>query len=360
MKRFVGRRCVLALIVIVLINVFAQSQTKPPTKRVSAATTYSQLTQGDTVVVPSETAGSFVSPLVCDEDGNLFLQTEQAGMSAIRKISPRGEAIASFSTASVSDTKQIDVSGPFSVSPDGEVYQIIFPHEPYAFIAIFDSHGRFKSKVKLDTGFGWTPSMVASVGSGYMVVAGMRYDGNPHVHPMRPFTGIFDSSGTLVKEVDLEDDTKIYDMAVAGDQRVSPPENPGFNRAVQHGHAISGEDGNVYLIRILSPAIIYGISAGGAVVHRFTVDPGDPSYLPLEMHMSRDRIAVQFANPETGDQRIIVVDTSGEVIASYEEPRVAGKTRFGLGFGCYLQNPDRFVFLGTKDSNLGLTTAKTQ
>ena len=244
------------------------------------------------------------------------------------------------------------------MSPDGELYQLVFPHEMARFMAIFDSHGRFKSRVKLDTGFAWTPSTVAPLSSGYLLVAGMRYDGDPHLHPMRPFTGIFDSSGTLVKEVNLEDDTMIYEMAAAGDHRVVPAENPVINRAVMRGRAIPAQDGNAYLIRALSPAIVYGISTGGAVVHRFTVDPGNPNYIPVGMHISRDRIAIQFVNPGTRDQRIIVVNTSGEPVASYEDPIVDGKVRFGRGLACYLQNPDRFVFLTTKDSKLGLKTAK--
>lgn len=341
------------------LSALASSQTKHgETSAVAETKVFSHLTETETqVLTPATAESSFVSPLVCDEEGNLYLQTEQAGFSTIRKLSPKGETLATFDTASVSDVKPIDISGPFSVSQDGELYQLVFPEDVVRYVAIFDSHGRFKSKVKLDTGFAWTPATVAPLVSGYLLVAGMRYDGDPHVHPMRPFTGIFDSSGSLVKEVNLEDDTRIYEMAAAGDHRVVPPENPSINRAVMRGRAIPAQDGNAYLMRVLSPAMVYGISAGGAVVHRFTVDPGEANYVPLGMHISRDRIAIQFGKPGIPGQRIVVVNTSGEVVANYDDPEVDGKATFGQALACYWQNPDRFVFLSTKDSKLSLRIA---
>ena len=59
----------------------AESQPKPIIAASGpSATAFSQLAEAETVVVPSEPAeGSFVSPLVCDEEGSLYLQTETAG-----------------------------------------------------------------------------------------------------------------------------------------------------------------------------------------------------------------------------------------------------------------------------------------
>lgn len=345
-----------------LAGCWAQSNPKS-NLRASAASAleHHKLAEAETITFSEVQADAFLDPLVCDADENLYLQTEATGFTGIRKLDLKGHQLAVFYPGSAPGIGPIDAVGSFSVSANGDLYELIFPHEPNRYVAAFDSSGKPKSKIKLDAGFSFTPSQIASLGSDYLLLAGMRPDGNPSVHPMRPFTGIFDSSGTLVKEVNLEDDGKIYDMAAAGDHRVVPVDKPPFfNNAVQHGKAISAPDGNAYMMRVLLPSVVYGISPAGAVVHRFTVDPGDADYIPMSMHVSGDRIAIQFRNPVTRDGRIIIVRTSGEVIASYDDPAVDGRSTFGPALACYLSNPDRFVFLTTNDSKLGLKIAKAQ
>lgn len=89
-------------------------------------------------------------------------------------------------------------------------------------------------------------------------------------------------------------------MGVRGDSRVALPQAPGHNVAVIGTRIALGDDGNLYLMRPLSPAIIYVISPNGSVLRRFTVDPGDESLQPSEMHVSTDRLALSFQHPQTG------------------------------------------------------------
>ena len=119
--------------------------------------------------------------------------------------------------------------------------------------------------------------------SGNLLISGLEYDHDRKNSVMWPFTGIFGSDGALLKEVKLEDDDAIHDMALSGDQRVSSFTNPSANHAVEFSKMEAGADGNIFLMRWLTPAIFYAISPGGAVVRRFTVDPGDQINLRICM-----------------------------------------------------------------------------
>jgi hypothetical protein len=171
---------------------------------------------------------------------------------------------------------------------------------------------------------------------------------------MLPFTGIFASDGSLLKELTLKDDEKITEMAAAHDNRVTSPTNRLTNEAIDWGQAATASDGNIYVMRWLSPAVLYVISPGGQVVRRFEVDSGDANFKPLSMHISGNRIAVLFYQEATFDKVMKIVDLEGREVASYDELREGGKAKLGtigLAFACYTARPDRFTFLVAGDDH---------
>jgi len=312
----------------------------------------------ETVKVPSELAQTFAFPLKCDADGSLFFRTSPDGFDAIHKLSPKGERLAVFQPNSP-DVK-VDHAEYFSIGPDGDIYQIIIAHEIKRYVFEYKGDGTVKSEIKLQPGFAFFPSRLAVFPSGDLLVAGLEYD-KDRTAAMWPFTGIFSSDGTLRKELTLEDDERIRDMAASGDPKVTSPQNPSFNHAVTQGSAEVGQDGNVYLMRRLSPAIVYVISAGGGVVRRFTVDPGQEDFMPVIMHIAGSRMAVLFRQEQTRKEIIKVVDLEGHEIATYDEPVKDGRQALGMAFICYASNPERFTFLTTmEDDKLGLVIAQPQ
>jgi hypothetical protein len=311
----------------------------------------------ETVKVPSETAEVFAHP-TCDSDGNLYFRTDPDGVAGIRKLNGKGERMALFQATS----PNVKASHPayFTLGPNGDVYQLIFAPEMSRYVFVYKADGTVKSEIKLQPGFPFFPSRLAIFASGDILVSGLEYD-KDRAAPMRPVTGIFSSDGALRKEVMLEDDEKIHDMAVSGDPKVTSPQNPSANYAVIGGAAEIGSDGNVYLMRRLSPAILYAISAGGAVVRRFTVDAGDGDFLPSGMHIAGNRISVLFRKEQTRQEVIKIVDLEGNDIATYDEPVIDGRHALGPAFLCYADNPERFIFLtATDDDKLGLIIAKPQ
>jgi hypothetical protein len=217
---------------------------------------------------------------------------------------------------------------------------------------VYKSDGSYKSLIKLQPGFAWIPSTLAVFASGNLLVSGLEYDKNEKRF-VWPFTAIFSSDGTLLKEVKLEDDDTLRDMAASGDSRVSSSTNPSSNFAIEFGQSQAASDGNVYLMRWVTPTIFYALSPGGGVVRRFLVDPGDENFKPAEMHVAGSRIAVLFYHPQTGELLMKIVDLEGHEIATYDQAKVNGKPTtndaLGSAFACYTDDPQRFTFLTTGD-----------
>jgi len=249
--------------------------------------------------ISSEFAEVFLEPLRCDGEGNLYLRTDPSGVGAIHELNSKGERVALFQPASSSSDVKVNFPARFAIAPDGDVYQLIVAHEISRYVFVYNRDGSVKSQIKLQKpGLAFFPSMIAVFANGDLLLSGLEHDKDRNNQVMWPFTGIFAADGTLRRELTLKDDLNIHDMAASGDPKVNSPENPSGNRAVSLGAAETGADGNVYLMRRLSPAIIYAISPGGSV-RRFQVDPGQSDFTPSAMHVVGNRIAVLFlASPD--------------------------------------------------------------
>src|ERR1700683_235917 len=311
----------------------------------------------ETIKIASEQAGAY-NGMTCDSDGNLYLRGEPDGVPGIVKLNAKGERLAVFQPKSA-DLK-VDRGGAFSVAPDGDVYQLIWAREISRYVFVYRPDGTIRSEIKLQPGFAFSPNRVAAFPSGGLLVSAVERDHDPNNPVMWPFEGIFSSSGTLLKELTLEDDDKLRDMATSGDKRVVLPTDPSSNLAFAAGFAETGPDGNVYLMRRTSPAIFYAISPGGSV-RRFVFDPGESDFMPSRIQMSGGKIAILFRKELTMDEFLSVVDLKGHEIATYSEPVIAGRHALGPAFVCYADNPERFIFLTTtEDHKLGLVIAKPQ
>ncbi|MGA3056062.1 MAG: hypothetical protein ABSD63_17780 [Candidatus Korobacteraceae bacterium] len=338
---FTGVLCCSAL------NVSAQTSEKPINLEVTKT------------IKASEVATDFELPITCDQAGNIYLKSENDGVPEVRKITTMGVHTATFSDASCPNIK-VQFSIGLFVSSDERLYEVVYPTEGrYRYVLIFNRDGSCRSQVKLDTPFLFVPYQMVAFPSGTMLVAGLRWSADREVKAMWPFTALFSSNGSMVKELVLPDDVAIHKLGAEGDPRVTRPTNPSSNSAVARGGMRLASDGNAYLLRRLSPAIVYSISPDGSVVRRFTVDPSDPDFMPSSMQITGDRLAVLFRNARSNRTLLKVVDLQGHDIAEYVDSMAGGKPQLGMAFACYSSPPDRFTFLGTLDDNrVALKTAE--
>ena len=304
-----------------------------------------------TVLARTEVARG-LADLSCDSQGNLYLGSDSPATPGIRKLGPTGELLARFAPTNNPDV-EVGGAGSFAVGQNGDMYVVVgAKNEITRHVLVFKSDGTYKSEIKLQPGFAWVPASIGIFANGSLLMTGQEFVKG---QPMLPFTGIFSGDGKLLKELDLEDDKVIDEMAVSGDSRVTSYSNPASNRAVSWGKMQTARDGNIYVMRWLSPAIFYAVSPSGNVVRRFTVDPGRDDLMPMEMHISGDRIAVLFVQRETHEKLMKVVDLEGNELATYDYERPADGVskselpHLGLAFACYTAKPERFTFLTTTD-----------
>jgi len=221
------------------------------------------------------------------------------GTSGIRKLSPKGQRVATFTSTSAPEL-QVSLAAYFALGADGNVYQLAYLRDKFdRAILIYNKDGSYRAGIKLETPRGakdWFPEQIAAFPSGDLLIAGTVPEPNSAVRA--PFTGIFDQNGTLKREISLADDAELQKMAESGDPRVIAPGHESSNRAIDSGHAEPAEDGNIYIMRRLTPTILYAVSPGGEVVRRFTVNPGDADFTPILIHIAGNRIALEFWNPK--------------------------------------------------------------
>jgi hypothetical protein len=120
--------------------------------------------QVETLKVPGEVAGLFAPPLKCDGDGNLFMRLDAEGVPGIRKLSQKGERLAT-AQVSAADIK-FNRATYFSLAPDGDIYQIILAWEHARYVFVYKTDGTVKSEIKLQPGFFFSPQQLAVFPSG--------------------------------------------------------------------------------------------------------------------------------------------------------------------------------------------------
>ncbi|MBI2678098.1 MAG: hypothetical protein HYX28_04905 [Candidatus Koribacter versatilis] len=287
------------------------------------------------VVETKDMASLVIGPFQCDTDGNLYVRrsdsSDRSAQSPIRKYSSKGDMLVKMSPA---DADLQYVAGPFFVGSEGDVYWAAWkPRTKDTFVLHFDKAGKFVSKTKLGADV-YPDGPLAVFPSGEMIVAGLEGEADS----LKPYTGIFDSSGTLMRRLSLADDQRIKDAVEAGDSAFVTTTGTG-NLAVSFGQIVMGQDGNAYLSRRMLPTVIYAINPRGEVVRRMTVDSGDLFF--AGMHENRGRLAILFRNFGDSESLVKIVDEqSGEETATYDLNKA-----LGWGFVCY--SPPRLTFLST-------------
>lgn len=92
------------------------------------------------------------------------------GVSAVRKIDVENEKVTVIPSVGIPDAPH-PILLSFNVDTNGNVYQLAAIHVG-RYVLVFDSNGEFKSKIKLDPGFEWTPYSIGVLANGDFLVTG--------------------------------------------------------------------------------------------------------------------------------------------------------------------------------------------
>lgn len=315
----------------------------------------------DEIAVLGETATGMTGPIRCDTKGNIYLRPSRFAnpyQDPILKISPEGKAVAyvalrdvpGFADAqlwdfAISGREQIYALAAKPIGDTGELHMLSF-----------DEQGRFNFDTKLESLF--NVDQMAAFTDGSFLLAGSRpipesqqhkaKSGGQELELEEPVTAVFDRGGRLVAELKFDADTGILDTAdpeVAGGLPVE---------VLSLGSAAGSEDGNVYLLRVASPPIVYVVASTGSLLKTLKVDPPIEKAHAVAMQATEPgRFLLQFA-PQLGERRfdlktsilsIIDADTGNRVFDYQTEPAVGGI------FACYSRGA---FYLLTSTSSGGL------
>ncbi len=299
-----------------------------------------------TMNVASEMGGAFMSSSKCDADGNLYvrkLAVDRPLLGPVVKIDPDGKRTTLFDAAAFSQLA-LDRADAFSPASDGGMYQIAQSGglKPRIYVLHFSSDGSPSSPTLLDADF--EVYTFAAFADGNFLVSGVKRDVQNKNDRGRNFTAVFSADGRELTQLSFhtpEESAK----ASAGKANTSDGEKatPGLDLA----EAEVGSDGNLYVMRFSSPALVYVIGPSGKIIKTIKVSSRLPGVLPSAFHLSGNRLALSFWNNENQRQTVVVADAqTGRKIASYPDP-----TGLGPSFACYSANDGVFTFLKLGEGN---------
>jgi len=290
--------------------------------------------------------GAFMSSSKCDADGNLYvrkLAVDRPLLGPVVKIDPDGKRTALFDPAAFKQLA-LDRADAFSPASDGGMYQIAQSGglKPRIYVLRFSSDGSPSSPTLLDADL--EVYTFAAFADGNFLVSGVKRDVQNKNDRGRNFTAVFSADGRELAQLSFQAPEESA-KASAGKANTSDGEKatPGLDLA----EAEVGSDGNLYVMRFSSPALVYVIGPSGKIIKTIKVSSRLPGASPSAFHLSGNRLALSFWNEESQRQTVVVADAqTGRKIASYADP-----TGLGPSFACYSANDGVFTFLKLGEGN---------
>lgn len=302
----------------------------------------------------------------CDGDGNLYIRkyaTDRPLLGPVVKIDPDGKRVALFDPVAFSQLA-LDRADAFSPASDGGMYQVAQSGvvKPRIYVLHFSSDGSTSSPTLLAADL--EVYTFAAFASGNFLVSGVECDLQNKNDRGRNFTAVFSADGRELAQLSFDESRGPRKtgakLGAGGSQPAAAPTKaqseaqnevqtdaekavPGLDLA----DAEVGSDGNLYVMRRSSPALVYVIAPSGKIMQTLKIVAPLPGSAPSAFHVSGNRLAISFGNEESQSQTIVVADAqTGQKIASYSDP-------IGLetSFACYSANEGVFTFLNLGEGN---------
>ena len=303
------------------------------------------LRASSTMSVASEMGGAFMSPSKCD-DGNLYIRkfaSDRPMLGPVVKIDPDGKRVALFDPAAFSQLA-LDRADAFSPASDGGLYRIAQSGvlKPHIYVLRFSSDGSPSTPTRLDADL--EVYAFAPFSDGNILVSGVRRDLQNKNDPGHNFTAVFSADGRELAQLTFRElsrpSTGHAQEQIANDAEKSAP-------VLDLAEAEVGSDGNLYVMRGSSPALVYVIASSGKSIRTIKIASPAPGGRPSAFHISGNRLAVSFQNDDGQSSSMVIADAqTGRKIASYDD-----SVGLGTVFACYEANEGVFTFLKLGEEN---------
>src|SRR5271157_5625955 len=298
-----------------------------------------------TMNVASEMGGAFMNPSKCDGDGNLYIRKyaiDRPLLSPVVKIDPEGKRTALFDATAFSQLA-LDRADAFSPASDGGMYPIAQSGvlNQRIYVLHFSSDGSPSPPTGLDANL--EVYTFAAFASGNFLLSGVQRDIQNKNDRGRNFTAVFSADGRELAQLSFQEPQGSRKDAQKGTQNDTEKPAPTLDLA----DAEVGSDGNLYVMRSSSPALVYVIAPSGRIMQTLKVAAPLPGAVPSGFHVSGNRLAISFWNAAGEGQTVVVADAqTGRKIASYDDV-----TGLGTSFACYAANEGVFTFLKLGEGN---------
>ena len=298
------------------------------------------------------TPTEIVFPVKCDDRGNVYFRSAARGPGKfdVVKIAPDGSQKATYTYSGVADIKD-DTLLAASAGDHGEMYELLRAPGQRVLLLRFSENGQLESRTEIDAPEPFAPAQLDVLPNGTLFVSGTLIGDKTGQGAGEPVNALYDASGRWLKEIRLKNDSGLLKQSLKTADRIGSQ-----NRAVHFGRTTVGDDGNLYLMRAASPAVVYVISPGGEVERTLTVQPPGDGAVPFALLVHGGRVVVEFdfpTSPDVSDTRIRLVDShSGQPITDYKVT-----TDLGEAVACY--DGSQFTFVGMKDGWRSIIQAPT-
>ncbi len=283
-----------------------------------------------------------VFPVKCDDQGNVYFRVSARGPGRfdVVKIAPDGSQKSVYSYSGVADLKDDSLLAN-SESEHGEMYELLRASGHRILLLHFSEDGRLEERDELQAPEPFIPAQLEALPRDVLFISGTLVGDKAGRQAGQPFNALYDHSGRRLKEIRFKKDSgrlnePLQSQDLSGSQ----------NRAVHFGRTVVGDDGNLYMMRAESPAVVYVISPGGSLERTLTIQPPGKGAIPVALLEHSGRVAVEFDFPESPDvsgTRIRLVDNdSGQAITDYKVTQDLGEA-----VACY--DGAKFTFVGMKD-----------
>lgn len=286
-------------------------------------------TSADTLVPP---VGGILGSIRCDTRGNLYWLSEAGHLL---RVSSDGTSVVTFDFSNVPEYRRapnrVTVSE-FALSSDDSL-SVLVKVDPDVYVWSFNSDGRYQSATKLETPEFFEPAQFAVFGNGSYLLAGQVPQLAQNESP-KPFAGIFNGSGQLVKRVTFTSDDQKKEEGRATENAM---------RYINTGNILISRDGNAYIMRSFRNPLVYVLSPAGEVLRVLRITSPD-GFVPTVMVPSDNQIVITFQKRNKQEVEMVygVYNSSdGQRAAEYTRD----KELRGI-LACYTNN--EFTFLGVQ------------
>jgi hypothetical protein len=296
---------------------------------------------------------NFGLPSFCNEKGNSFIRLREPGMGMagpVFRLSEEGMVETEFDTTGT-------LENTFAVRPNGGIAAARIDGKTKV-IVNFGPGGKREGEVRLETPpIPFFPMQIAVFPSGGILISGASYRGN------QASTAVYDPEGHLIKQLALEGDGGPEHTNPSGDKNVLGirlVDHSSISRSV----AITGDDGNVYLMRASAPPTVYAISSTGEVLHKIVVPgPAGAAWPRFGIRVIKNKLAVEFYRDCTnqldsgsckGTALSVLDANTGRNLVNYSLEETAGSV-----VACFVPDPDRFFMFQDAPHGTAITIVES-